>query len=70
MASHRRADPEFAREAREEREIPQPRSPAIEALEEQIAALDRITAKHPELADHNARRKERLETQIRAMEND
>jgi hypothetical protein len=56
--NHRMSDPEFARDARELR------SPEIEALKEQLAALDRITAKHPELADHNARRKERIEAEI------
>ena len=59
--THRMSDPEFARDARE------PRSPAIEALEEQLAALDRITAKHPELADHNARRKERIKAEINQL---
>ena len=65
MTGHRNADPEFAREARAERETV---SPELADLHEQLAALDRITARHPELADHNAKLRVRLMAQIKAME--
>lgn len=65
MTGHRNADPEFAREARAERDTA---SPEVTELREQIAALDRITARHPELADHNAKLRIRLEAQIKTIE--
>lgn len=66
MTGHRLADAEFAREAREA----VVESPALAALREQLEALDRITARHPELADHNAKLRVRLLAQISQMERD
>lgn len=65
MTGHRNADPEFAREARAERETA---SPELADLHEQLAALDRITSRHPELADHNAKLRVQLLAQITKIE--
>ncbi len=64
MAGHRLADAEFAREAREASAM----SPELASLHEQLAALDRISKRHPELADHNATRRERLLAEIAQLE--
>ncbi len=64
MTGHRNADPEFAREAREASAM----SPELASLHEQLAALDRITERHPELADHNAKLRVRLMAQITQLE--
>lgn len=65
MASHRHADAEFAREARAERDTA---LPGVAELRSQLAALDRITSRHPELADHNAKLRVRIEAQIMQLE--
>lgn len=65
MTGHRHADAEFAREARAERDTA---SPELADLHEQLAALDRITERHPELADHNAKLRVRLMAQITQLE--
>ena len=59
MSNHRMSDAEYSRSVREGRE-----PDALVDLREQLAALDRITARHPELADHNAKRRERIEAEI------